>query len=108
MVLKAPSSSLPALPAGKENQGGDAMAVDTRAAVNGAGGAAATPHRDAANPASGAAAAAAAAVREDITRTTDFQAIARVQAFWESTGDVGDVDQASDGGGCGEMQLHWL
>ncbi|GAB4814185.1 hypothetical protein N2152v2_001231 [Parachlorella kessleri] len=31
---------------------------------------------------------------DDITRTTDFQATARVQAFWEPTGDMGDSDQA--------------
>ncbi|KAL4440251.1 hypothetical protein ABPG75_003252 [Micractinium tetrahymenae] len=31
--------------------------------------------------------------REDITRTTQYQPAMQVQAFWETTGDVGDIDQ---------------
>ncbi|PSC67685.1 paladin isoform X1 [Micractinium conductrix] len=30
---------------------------------------------------------------EDITRTTQYQPTSLVQAFWETTGDVGDIDQ---------------
>lgn len=30
---------------------------------------------------------------EDITRTTQYQPTMQVQAFWETTGDVGDIDQ---------------
>lgn len=62
--------------------------------------------------ASGAAAASAAAAAagggggggeeeggEDITRTTQYQPIStQVQAFWETTGDVGDIDQVGGQG----------
>lgn len=30
---------------------------------------------------------------EDITRTTQYQPTMQVQAFWETCGDVGDIDQ---------------
>lgn len=36
---------------------------------------------------------------EDITRTTQFQPTTQVQAFWETSGDVGDIDQVWQGGG---------
>ncbi len=48
--------------------------------------------------------------REDITRTTQYQPVMQVQAFWETTGDVGDIDQVGQRKKrrCGGRTATWL
>ncbi len=86
---------------------GAAAAAGAAADSGAAGAAAATDAAGTAGAAAGlseaaveAAAAAAQAAQqaqqaegEDITRTTQYQPTMQVQAFWETCGDVGDIDQ---------------
>jgi hypothetical protein len=83
---------------GSAGASGDPGAAGAAAAADSAGTAGGTTGISEAAVEAAAAAAQAAqqaqqAEGEDITRTTQYQPTMQVQAFWETCGDVGDIDQ---------------
>lgn len=73
--------------------GSGAATPAATAGADSAGTAGTAATADASEAAQAQAAAAAVEAGEDITRTTQYQPTMQVQAFWETTGDVGDIDQ---------------
>ena len=95
-MLGGPTPAPPRPPSRPPSRGPGGALGGTAPAVSGTGGA--ETLSEAAVEAAAAAAAAAQQAQqaegEDITRTTQYQPTMQVQAFWESCGDVGDIDQA--------------